>query len=435
MNNQINRAPPGYLFNWIRQNHARIWPKSKSPPRFMGKNALAAAGFTSFDGFAKALIQRLFETVPEERQLPVEFHVLDLNYDGAWVVWPEKCYGIFITKALLWKIQRIGWHGMEVMREGKHIPVKMNFFRELWGDLPDDDAYHIQFGILIARIAFAFIIHHELAHAGLGHEGSRFIISRPGAHDEIEPAHLASDYLDEFASASAGGKVAERSQAIETDADVHAMLYTRALINAEAELLNERNIQPESVGPYVWKNLLRNPDCRQLTIFTGVAVGLLALLPDLQSERFGDRPPTSHPPAPSRIFLMFHVVGSITRYKDRFWELRSAAMSCAISLVARFLRAEGMRVESRQKNDECVERKIESDTDERSRAAAKWGGLRHLTLVDAMFRTTEIGEYWETLVSDVRWLSSRLNGYARFPDELRYAWYRTEKQSPAEQVD
>lgn len=390
----------------------------------MGKNALAAAGLTSFFEFGSALVARLAETIPGGRALPIEFYILDLDSDGAWVVWPAECYGVFITRGLLWKIQKIGWHGMEAMRDGKHIPVKMNFFRELWGDLPDDDEYYIQFGTLIARIAFAFVIHHELAHAGLGHEGARFMSARGSGMSGLEMPLIAdADYLDEFASVIDNLKASLRSQALETDADVHGFFYTRQLINDESELLRQRDIAPDSVWPYVCKALLRDAHCRQFMIFTGVAVGLLALLPNLEAERFGETVPTSHPPAPSRLLLMFHVVGSITRYGERFWENRSAAMSCAIVLISLFLRAEGHITMSTQPGSGHATDAVDATATAHEAASSKWQKWRHLAIVDAMFCELEVGQYWEELVAEMRTISPGLRKFARFPEYIRYGWY------------
>jgi hypothetical protein len=416
----------GYLYKWMQKNYRRIWPQRTAAPRFMGKNALRASGLGSFDEFGKALIERLAETIDGGRNTSFEFYILDTSSIGAWVVWPAECYGVFITRGLVRKIQEIGWHGVEAIRRGRHIPVKMNFFREVWGDLPDEDEYYREFGVLIARIAFAFIIHHELAHAGLGHEGVRFLSARKAG---AEIASLVDEnYWDEFSNAINASNQSLRAQALETDADVHGMLYTRRLINDEAEILQRRRIAYENVSSYVRKTLLRNADCRQFMIFAGVAVGIFALVSNLEVDRIDDTRPNSHPPAPSRLLLMFHVVGSITMYEGRFWELRSAAISCAIILISIYLHEQGLSTEAPGIRARDSNSPINTQVLPRDGNASKWESKRHLSIIDAVFRQDEIGDYWEELVREMRVISNSLRKYALFPAYMRYFWYETKEQ-------
>lgn len=426
------KASDGYLYKWMQKNYRRIWPQRTAAPRFMGKNALRASGLGSFDEFGKALIERLAETIDGEPKASFEFYILDISSIGAWVVWPAECYGIFITRGLVRKIQEIGWHGMDAIRKGRDIPVKMNFFREVWDDLPDEDEYYLEFGVLIARIAFAFIIHHELAHAGLGHEGARFLSA---GNTESEVPIIASlmdeNYWDEFSNAANAANASHqslRAQVLETDADVHGMLYTRRLINDEAEILQRGSITHEHVSSYVRKTLLRNSDCRQFMIFAGVAVGMFALVSNLEVERIGDTGPNSHPPAPSRLLLMFHVVGSITTYKGRFWELRSAAISCAIILISLYLHEQSLSTEAPEIRDRDSIGPVNSPVLPRDENASKWESMRHFAIIDALFRQDEVGDYWEELVYEMRVISSNLRKYALFAEYMRYSWFETNKE-------
>lgn len=417
-------ATHGYLHDWVQKNYKRVWRKEALAPRFMGKNALANAQQTHFYEFGKMLVSRLGDTFPEGKKFPIEFNILDIEYEGAWVAWPAQCYGIFITKALVWKIQKICFHAPNAMQEGKEVQVELNFFRQLWDNLPDDEEHYHHFGTLIAHIAFSFIVHHELAHAGLGHEGIR--ISRglsPVSSQSEENTGAEFDYLDELAVASnfsVQAKDFAKSQALETDADVHGMFYTRRLLIDETKMLQEVKSINDDIQAVVWKTLLRDTKNLQLMLFIGVAVGLLSLLPDLEAEKFGGTNPTTHPPTPSRLLLMFHAIRCINVDDPHFAENQSAAISAAIILFDAFFQENG--------NVKCADmqgfRNHEPSKDEGGAAhKPNWESLSHISIVDTLRRQKEVGSYWEELVSEIRSLSSSLDYYARFPDFMRYKWY------------
>jgi hypothetical protein len=400
----------------MQKNFKQIWPGRTTPPKFLGKNALATKQQTDFHKFGRALALRAAQTFPEGKTLPIEFNILDLDFEGAWVVWTARCYGVFMTTALLWKIQRVCWHAAEYMRKGKTILVKMNFLRELWDVLPEDDVHFHHFGGLLAHIAFSFIVHHELAHAGLGHQG----IVRPSCviPDDTygEWGHIAELPIAPASYSPKDNYV--RSQSLETDADVHALFYTRRLIADEAKMLDQAHMS--DVGRAVFTTLLRDTRSQQLMVFIGVAIGLLLLRPDLESGKFKADNIKTHPPLPSRLLLMFHVAGSITKYDANFYENRSAAISAAITLIGIFLKEEnGLGI---WRNAQDLEPSKFGSTEGES--GSKWDSLSHISIVDAMQRLDEIGPYWEKLVFELRAMIPTLNHYARFPEFMCYSWYR-----------
>lgn len=428
---------PGYLHHWIQKYFKRVWPARTVPPRVMGARAVLAAQQDNFLKFGEALVSRFGDTFPEERRLPIEFAILDLEDEGAWVIWPAQCYGVLMTKGLLWKIQRISWEAQELLPVGFDAPVKKsNFLKQLWADLPQNEAHFYHFGSLIGHIAFSFIIHHELAHAGLGHEGLRYLRSAAILESDDSP-DSGGNFMDEFAGVSgaasdAGGRLT--SQALETDADVHGMLYTRQFLRDEAEMLLQRSVASDEVMGTVWGALLRDTHCEQLMLFIGIAVGLLALLPDLEADRIDHTAERTHPPLPSRLLLVFHVAGSISGYRPSFWENRSAAITTAIGLIGAFQREEfGKRTKSRGVS--CVRYpgdEIETENDGAPNAI--WRPLGHLSIVDAWLRQDELGPYWETLVSRLRTLSALLAPYARCPESLRYTWHRLASKNDGDTI-
>lgn len=405
----ISSTKDGYLHNWIANNFRLIWPRLAVPPRFMGRNALNAALQHEAFQYGQALVARLVEAIPTSKQKEFEFQVLDLDQVNAWAVWAPACYGIFVTRGLVTKMQRICSYAPEFMRHGRHTPVRMNFLRDMWDGLPDDSAHYDAFATVLLHIALAFIVHHELAHAGLGHEG------KVTSMNDGDPN---ADFIDEATMADAGRTLPSanrlRSQVLETDADVHALFYTRRLVLDEVEQFRTAENLP--VGPAVFIHLLRNKRFQQMTVFMGVALGALMLTSGLEDERFGTTVSTAHPPMPSRLLLMFHAASSLSGHDEVFAECRSAAITTAIALISKYLK-EAFGVDP-HKPDEKVD---QTEGHRRS----KWEALRHVSVVDALFRIEEVSEYWETLVAKVREMKPALNQDARFPEMLRYEWYRS----------
>lgn len=424
-------APPGYLHHWIQKYYKRVWPQRTSPPRIMGKRAVSLWEMDNFLKFGKALVSRLNETIPEDRRLPIEFEILDLEDDGAWVVWPAHCYCVLFTKALVWKIQRICWQASEVMRTGMTVPVKSsNFLSQLWGNLPKNEAHFYHFGSLISHIAFSFIVHHELAHAGLGHEALATTRgTAPGFLEAETDLDAVWGLWDEFAAAAdTAPQLGDFliKQALETDADVHGMFYTRRLLLDEAEKFRSKPDYDNDIMGSVWKLLLRDSNCEQLMLFIGVTVGLLALLPNLEAGRVDESiKDRSHPPLPSRVLLVLHVAGWLSEYSPSFWENRSAAITTAIILINSFHREEyGRGIERREINNTKPNGDESDGSASENPVVEKWRSLSHISIVDAWLRQDELGSYWETIVSQMRIISPKLIPYARFPEYLCYQWYR-----------
>lgn len=433
-------AQPGYLHRWIGRNFQRVWKKRKSPPRILGERRAYAVQQNSFLELGRMLVSRFAAMIPKEKTRPILFEILDMDDVGAWVVWPDPCYGVLISKGLVRKLQRICWHSVEIFPAFDAPVKKSNFLAELWADLPRDEPHLYHFGSLIGHIAFAFIIHHELAHAGLGHQNIGAVLRKEignirsgGVTDEC------SEFIDEFAGVlgqTFRSDASLTSQALETDADVHGAFYTRSLIHEEADLIHEGRGSDNKPMYDVWKTLLRDRDSEQLMLFIGISVGLLALLPNMEEDRIDiKKEGASHPPLPSRLLLVFHVIGSIDNYNSKYWENRSAAITTTIILMNLLQKTESggtpaVRVASSDAADpNGDEERTPALSQDSMTPREKWQTLSHLSIVDAMLRSNDLASYWEELVSRMRLLSPILGKSARLPDYLRYEWFMSTRKS------
>ncbi|QCG89387.1 hypothetical protein [Azospirillum sp. TSH100] len=412
----------GYLIKWIRSNYKQLWPGRKDCPKFMGVNALITSQLIGYQKFGEALVSRIYDALDNDKRVPLQFAILDLEEVGAWVLRSPKCYGILITKKLVSKIVGICNEASEAMPDAlKPSDKRPNFLKLLWDDLPVAENYLMHFGNLIAYIAFTFIIHHELAHVGLGHLGS---ICRQGALAEDEADSQGNVILDELA-----GVVSERSvsgdalskQAFETDADVHGMFYTRSLLRDKAQQLRDNHTN-NGIMEHVWRTLLREHDQEQLMLFIGVAVAVLSLSPHLDSDKFETTKKRTHPPVPSRLLLAFHATGSIKGYTGKYWENRSAAIAVAIGAIARF--NGGLPEKKPETDDNKSSNSRQGSNDNAILDARSWRTLDNLSIIDASYRMQEIGEYWEDLVKCLREIAPKSLKNSIFPQMLLYNWYR-----------
>jgi len=62
-------------------------------------------------------------------------------------------------------------------------PDDNNFVRQLWAEMPNANRDFQSYGEVLAQIAFDFIVHHELAHAGLGHE---WVMATASVSEELQ---------------------------------------------------------------------------------------------------------------------------------------------------------------------------------------------------------------------------------------------------------
>jgi hypothetical protein len=115
------------------------------------------------------LVTRLQQTMKDKKDM--QFAIIKDSQPGAWAIYAPLCYGIVITTGLILKMQAVCGCVIWLMHQSRAQPEGAdNFVSELWRGMPHGNEDCESFGGLLAHIAFAFVIHHELAHAGLGHD-------------------------------------------------------------------------------------------------------------------------------------------------------------------------------------------------------------------------------------------------------------------------
>lgn len=394
----------------VKDNYQKINVRWNKPPRILGGNGVVSAGQEEFQLLGLHLASRLEKVIKKEspsRHKPFHFAIIKppSHTRNAWAFWAADFYGILVTQGLVENIQTVCGQFVRLMPQVMAMePLGENFLRELWAGMPAENADFSMYGSLLAQIAFDFIVHHELAHAGLGHEsiysGARAIEDSSSAH-EGEREWVLAEY-SESASASAEDVGDRCRQALEADADLNGLRYTIDFVDHQTKTFKETSEPPEDSMCTVWKHFLTDDTQRWFAIMAGVTIGLGCLLSE-QKDRLGDLSVGSHPPLPARMLMLLHAARQLQRPALR------ASIADVVLLVSTLF---SMLRTANGSSTETLE-----------------SGLGRFNLKEAIERFDEIGHHFKSLATEMRKLAKQCEGYRLFPDSLRWKWYAADATS------
>ena len=399
------------IHTWLEANYRKIEPAWKAAPRLLGANATRVAEQAQFLALGQGLVSRLEKAVQQAdptQHKPMHFAILRTAEDerNAWVCWPAKFDGILVTQGLIEQMQWVCSEVETVVGQAMAGPPGSdNPLRRLWAGLPAGTTSFASYGGLLAQVAFGFIVHHELAHAGLGHE---WIIrqrsadqSMPlGPSDEHPPpggggGSILHEAPDGSAASAHGGEQAWR-QPLEADADLNGLRYTVQFIEQQANRFRALDVPPDDTMGTVWKHVLTDDWRRWFTTMAGVSIGLGCLL-SAAAARLGPLDGASHPPLPARMLVLLHAARQL---QPQAQQVSAAEVLLLVAtLFGRRGRAEGQA----------------------SQTLAS--ALGRFDLQEAVARFDTIGQHFEGLAAQMRRLDASRDHLRRFPDFLRWAWY------------
>ncbi|WP_155635263.1 hypothetical protein [Burkholderia cepacia] len=404
---------------WLSENFSKIWHNSSIAPRILGRRATTLAEQEEFHQLGEILVKRMFLAM--EHAKPIEFHLLDRAESGAWVIWPAQCYGVLLTRGLVQNIQVVCGQAERLLGSALRDGQARNFLSDLWGKLPNDKDHRTAFGGLLAQVAFAFVVHHELAHAGLGHEGAvKAAYTRSAAKLDDHALFDGLDILDEWAAAAAEHDLSPerriRSQALEADADVNGLIYTRQFMLDQAREFQGRTVACDDSMGVVWKALLNSGANRGLVVCIGVTIGLLSLLPDFALKELGNLDVSTHPPIPARILTLLHI--------DRQLDTENSGrdnMTNAILIAAALI---DMVISMERLNAEGSGALAASNLPtENAPASSLDRALERISIPESVSRFDDIGAHMKALALEMKSLERTTSQYCRFPHWMRFAWY------------
>lgn len=241
--------------------------------------------------------------------------VTDKEQSNAWAFRDGISSGVHIVVVYRGMIQRI----QQLAKAVHNATLQLLHHREtppdfiaLWGPLPRDSAHAVGFAQFLAHVAFVLLVNHELAHIVIGHGYCAGATGESAPIDEGEELGATSDVL-----AAVQGRVtgnALRSQAFETDADMHALLWTDDYLlsfNPDSPFLDTLDGATKDVH----LELAQREDARRFVLIAASWVMFCALggaLPTDEALSIG-----THPPLGMRLMSMLHNESSIASDRSK----------------------------------------------------------------------------------------------------------------------
>lgn len=205
---------------------------------------------------------------------------------------------VLVTRELLTRIRALGWQSQFVVLAINELMASEDEFRTIWGVMPNDAAHSEAFAEMLVHVVLAILIHHEMAHIAFQHVvclGKN--IPNTAAMDE-----QAAALVDSLGTPSASGNL--REQALEIDADMHAIEWTQVYLVEQANRLAQMPISHEIATNSVWDAFVGTVAGRRFIIVASTWALLMMFNP--RSFKFGDAISSSHPPPTFRMLALLH---------------------------------------------------------------------------------------------------------------------------------
>lgn len=394
-----------YLHEWLRVNYKKVNEHWTHPPRLLGETSVLAAQQQQFLMLGQEIVSCMEKCIADNNPniaKPIEFAIIRSNVLGAWAFWASKCYGIVVTQGLIENIQAVCGQVDRLMRGAMESPPDdNNFIRQLWAEMPDSNRDFQSYGEVLAQIAFDFIVHHELAHAGLGHE---WVMATASASAELqclsdEERTWSIDEVSFAAMPSGGSKFGAWRQALEADADLNGLRYTIDYLEMQAKIFVAKGKLGDDHRDIVWETVLTNSKLRWFAVLAGASIGLAALLSTPRKE-LGDLALSTHPPLPARILMVLHAGAQLQKLAMPTDPIITSEVLLLVSGLFGFLH---FAHEGKIKSLDVL--------------------LNDFNLLEAVERYEEIGQHFSSLAQEMNALAATRDHLRRFPDFLRWEWY------------
>ncbi|MFZ4876623.1 hypothetical protein ACL9RI_16205 [Janthinobacterium sp. Mn2066] len=389
------------LHAWLKKYFKKINEKLVEPPRLLGETSKYNAQQEEFEQLAQMLISRMFKAMLHPKE--IKFSLVVNEISNAWAIWPADFYAVLVTTALAKNIQETCGQVETLMRQGERLPTgEPNLMRDLWSGMPYENRDYESFGGLLAHIAYAFVVHHELAHIGLGHEAILGGILSSNANSIIEEEVLALDESRMCAPAAqnADGSPSLSGQALEADADLNALAYTIEFMQLQQRKFLEKEVCFDDSQGIVWKDILTNKNKRWFAITAGVAVGLFCLINNFESEKIDALDARSHPPISARVMVMLHAIK--IRYLNENPGAPFNLPDTLLFVVTLFGNLHMAKTRKAISIDELIEKFL---------------------IKEAVEKFEEIGMHYEKLSTEMKLLDNKRRHLVRFEEYLCWQWY------------
>lgn len=264
----------------------------------------------SFHAVAQGLAKRTSHAYPINCR-PVVVISND-DQSTAWA-YSDAGYGpaeplIVINKGLITELQFIAGQAA-YMAEHMLRSEASDVLREIWAGLPVAETDLERFAALLAHVAIAVVTHHEIAHISLGH--LQFHQKAPAGTSEtgqawcIDEAAVAGAALQARANAKYG-----IIQALEMDADVHALQWTRSYLEDMSARHLESPVSEDPVTNAVWSTVLTSHLGRRFLLVGGFSLLFLSL--SARDFKINSLQRRTHPPSAIRLASLVEVEANLS---------------------------------------------------------------------------------------------------------------------------
>lgn len=416
-----NEPLVGYLNKWLVA-HCGPWSPKRGEPRFSDEATIRTSKQEQFELLGRMLVERMHSRLATPK--PFRYCTLDDDSRNAFAVVPADCSAVLVSTGLVRRVQEVAGQATRQMEQWLCLPpVDAPSIHETWGDLPRDAGCFEAFAGLLAHVAFVFVVHHELAHLVLGHE-ARWNRGRTCSSASGAAADAGADtYFSEAEFLLVGGAAAsadddvsvDGNQALELDADVHALIYTDTYLKELRDKLAARAGQPEAdILDSVWAAVLGSAVARQFAVAAGAVLGLLALVPESGVKELGPLGLPSHPHISLRVLAALKVHADLSVDSKKAQVASTEALLFVLALFGSLQMAQAAVASLK------VGRPVTADTLPVPASSDLYGRFR---LDEALARFDQVQPHVATLAAHMRACLPSLTLMARAADTDRHRWY------------
>ncbi len=243
-------------------------------------------------------------------QIRIEAVLTDSSSANAWAIpvkeAPNGVYLVVFTRGIVDALSQLGGQEDLNLRAWLASDDLPDTLKSFWGALPTCDRARQVFAAVVVHIAFVMLIHHELAHIGLGH--LPIIKAGPGSVRRHENLYR---------------------QCYELDADIHAMAWTSAYLVSAFEECAQGS---DALTKQIWSAFCHDLSNRRFLIALATVVFYAAL--GLRPFTPQQLDITDHPPTITRLLLLIHLENILAQKRGEPSGLQIPAIQHGMALLA-----------------------------------------------------------------------------------------------------
>jgi len=406
-----------YIKDWL-QSRDGIWKTKEGLVKILGDSDEMRLEIDQFSLLGEQLTDRMLRRNINKH--PFAFYTLDDVRRNAFAVVPARCSVVLLTTGVIERLRAIGGQVPTNVAAIFHTQSGQGSrLAKMWGQTPQTEEYFKAFAGLLTHAALSFLIHHELAHLVLGHEVQwrKQMVAGKAASDEDSGSLCFGEeqYLSGTGAQEEGRN--DGNQALELDADIHALFYTRDHLNEmRAGLALARLRGPLEPFDALFHSILEQELGMRYVLAAASAIALLSLVRGDKE----DRPPSlgspSHPQVSVRILaaIRAHFAMAPELAEDSVADVSTEVLAFVLALIGT-LRLDTRALELLERGESITDAALSEVT-----ADSVYEGYGLNLTREEMDR---LDSHIDALAEDMRSYALGMSGSVRASLEDRHKWY------------